>query len=108
VTTVRWCEISVDHLTPAQRRKMPRWARRAALSHEGVVYLPGLLAASEMEVFLCAGFDRTSVLFDGTHGYYPADWIAREFPRAAEAADTASRKVRELFASEGTDAGQED
>jgi hypothetical protein len=61
-----------------------------------------------MKVFLCAGFDGTPVVYDGKHAYYPADWIAREFPKAAEAADKAARKVRECFASEGTDAGQDE
>ena len=94
-----------DHLTPAQRKKIPRWARQAALSSDGVVYLPSLLAGNSTEVFLCAGFDRTPILFDGRHGYYPAEWIAREFPEAAKAAENVARRVRECFQAD--EAGRE-
>jgi hypothetical protein len=97
-TEYQWCEVSLDHLSPSKARKVPKWARRAALSSDGTVFIPAVIAGSEMIIFLCAGYDGTRALVVGEHTYYPADWIAREFPKARETAEKIQRNVLKLFA----------
>ena len=97
-TAYQWCEVSLDHLPPSKAKKVPKWARRAALAPDGTVFIPSVIAGSEMSVFLCASFDGTPVLVDGKHTYYSADWISREFPEAKATAENIRRKVQELFA----------
>ncbi len=75
---MEWFEVS------AGGRKMPKWLRRAVRDDDGTIFLPAAIAGvSEMEMLLCAGYDGTPAIVDGNHAYYPADWIAREWPIAA-------------------------
>ena len=67
-----------------RKRKAPRWARRAAVSSDGTIFIPFVVAATELEALLCAGYDNTRVLLAGDRAYYPADWMKREFPEIPE------------------------
>jgi hypothetical protein len=51
-----------------------------------------------MKVFLCASFDGTHAIMLGKHAYYPAEWIAREFPNAKDVVDNIQHLVRKHFA----------
>jgi hypothetical protein len=76
--TIEWFEVS------SGGRRIPAWMRQAARDSDGTIYLPPAIAGvSEMEMLLCAGYDGIQAILDGKHAYYPADWIAREFPIAA-------------------------
>lgn len=62
----------------------PRWARRVAVSPDRVLFVPAAIAAiSDMEAFLCAGYDGTPCVMDDDHAYYPAEWMSREWPICA-------------------------
>lgn len=98
-----WFEFSFDGLSPAQQRRLPKWARRAAW-HEGQIYLPAIVAGNEVMVFLCMGYDATPALLYRQHLFCPADWLAREFPDAAEACEKAGKKVRALIEKESDSA----
>ncbi len=66
-------------------KRVPAWARRVAVADDGRVFVPSALAGSPMTVFLCAGWDGTPAMLKGKHAYYPAEWMAREFPKTAAA-----------------------
>jgi hypothetical protein len=95
--TYRWCEAQLD-LTPALRRRVKSWMLQAALDSDGTVWVPHVVAGSEMEVFLCASYDGTPVLMSEGHAYYPADWVAREFAIAADTVRNIETHVRQHFA----------
>jgi hypothetical protein len=95
---LRWCEVPNP---PSSGKRAPKWARSAALAGDGTVFIPAVVTGrSEMEVLLCAGYDGTQAVLVGKHTYYPADWIAREWPEVKELALKIEVGVRELFADE--------
>ena len=73
----------------------PKWVRRAAIDADGIIYIPAVAVGGEMEVFLCAGYDGTRVVFDGKHGYYPSHWLKREFPKSKELIEKVERRIKE-------------
>lgn len=83
-------------------RSVPKWARRVAVASNGTVFVPGLIAGNPTTIFICASCDGTAALVAGNHAYYPADWIAREFPKAAEAVRHIETMAREFMKSEAT------
>ena len=90
--TLRWCEVG------AKGRKVPAWARRAALAADGTVFIPAAVAGSEMDAVLSAGCDGVTIIQDGGHAYVPAEWIRQEYPTAANLSLKIERTVREFFA----------
>lgn len=79
--------------------RMPKWQRSAAISDEGIVFVPAAIAGNEQEVFLCANFDATSIVNYLNHLFVPADWLAKEFPETKEICDVVSSKVKEIYVS---------
>lgn len=79
-------------------KKMPKWKRLAALSPEGVVFVPAGMTGNEEEVFMCAGYDGTPVIQYLNHIYVPADWLSAEFPKTAEVCQAISKSVRDACA----------
>lgn len=55
---------------------------------------------SEMEVFLCAGYDGTPVVESREHLYFPADWLKREFRECADLIDLIIKNVTEAVRRE--------
>lgn len=92
--TVTWLEKGPpSHL----KKRVPRWAMRSAIGADGTIYLPSLIAGNKLNVALCAGFDGIPCLVDDGHGYYPSDWMAREFPDSRALIEKAVCKIRELI-----------
>lgn len=75
-------------------KKIPKWMRSAGLSEDGVVFVPGAMAANEMEVILCAGYDCTPVVTYLKHAYFPSTWLAAEFPEAKELCQKIEANIR--------------
>lgn len=98
---MEWYEVSLDHLSRAQARKVPKWARRCVVDDSGTLFVPAVIAGAEMMVLLCAGFDGTPAILDGEHTYYPADWMAREFPETKETVNRISERISQHRANEG-------
>lgn len=73
-----WYEVS----QPTQGRRLPKWALRA-YQHEGRLFVPAALGASEQEVMLCASYDGTRVCMDAGHIYVEAEWLAQNYPKTA-------------------------
>lgn len=92
--TYEWVEVGGGS---AAAKRFPKWMRLAALSSDGVVYIPSAVVGEPMEVFWAASYDGTPALLDGDHAYYPVDWVAREFPRAAATARNLEKKVKECL-----------
>jgi hypothetical protein len=88
---VRWCCVSGEGA---------EWARSAALSADGTtVFVPAVLCnGSETTGFLCASADGVDMLSDGDHIYLPATWVAKEFPKYADAVRLIERRTKEHFA----------
>lgn len=80
-----------------ENKKIPKWKRSVGLSEEGVVFVPAAMTGNESEVFLCAGYDGTTVVQYLNHVYVPAGWLAAEFPKTAEICEIINKKVRETF-----------
>jgi len=78
-------------LPKAQRkRKIKAWMLRCFEDDDGKLYVPAVLAASPMEVMLCASFDGVGMILDGKSKdaiYAPADWMEREYPDTSSAID---------------------
>ncbi|RUO42630.1 hypothetical protein [Idiomarina aquatica] len=81
--------------------RMPKWQRSAAISDEGIVFVPAAIAGNEQEVFLCANFDGTPITNYLKHLFVPAKWLSKEFPETKEVCDIISSKVKEIHASSG-------
>lgn len=81
--TYSWVEFKFEFDT---KNRIPKWARRAAVSSDGTVFLSSAVAGDPMTVLAYAGYDGTPALFWREHAYYPADWIARTFPKSTDAA----------------------
>ncbi len=90
-TELQWCEV------PAQGKKVPAWARRAALAPDGTVFVPAVIAGSEMDAVLSAGYDGVTIVKNGDHAYVPAGWLRQEYPIAESLSFKIERHVREVF-----------
>jgi hypothetical protein len=88
----RWCEAS------AGDRKVPVWARSAALAPDGAVFVPAAITGLEMDVILSAGYDGVTIVRYRKHAYVPVDWLRREYPKVADLATKIELSVREYFA----------
>lgn len=79
-------------------KRLPKWVRSAGLSDDGIVFIPGAIGGDEMHVMLCAGYDGTPMVQYLKHAYFPAQWLAKEFPKAREICEKIESKVREICA----------
>jgi hypothetical protein len=80
--------------------KVDKWKVSAALASDGRIFMPAAAMANEMQVFLCAGYDGTPIVYYLKHAYVPTDWAKREFPKEIEIIAKIERKVLEAFAEE--------
>lgn len=88
---VQWFEIDNPS---GRKRKAPAWSRRVAVRDERL-FVPAVLGGNEMMVMLCLGYDATPCIVDDGHLYAPADWMAREFPKAREVIAKIRRRIEE-------------
>jgi len=89
---LQWCEVA------AQGRKVPIWARSAALASDGTVFIPAVVAGSESDAVLSAGYDGVAIVRYRGHAYLPTEWLRHEYPQAANLSLKIERGVREFFA----------
>lgn len=66
--------------------------QKIMIDEHGKAFLQADAFGNEREIFLCAGFDGVPFIRDAGKLYFPADWLAREFPEHAE-------RIRELVES---------
>lgn len=83
-------------------KKVPKWMRSAELSEEGIVFVPGAMAANEMEVVLCAGYDGTPIVSYLKHAYFPSTWLAAEFPKVKEFCQKIESTIRNVSGEKNT------
>jgi hypothetical protein len=63
----------------------PKWARTLGVTDDGRIFVPAAISGrSDMEVFLCAGYDGTPACYQGKHLFVPLDWLEREFPSGGD------------------------
>lgn len=87
------------YIVETGKHKLPRWQRSAWRSADGVVYLPAAITGrSQNEVFLCASYDGTSAVVSGKHLYFPAEWLAAEFPACRETCHLVIERLDQLAA----------
>lgn len=60
--------------------KSPAWKRSIAISREGIVFVPAVIAGKEKDVSLSTLFDHTPVLLCFDHVYVPVAWMVEHFP----------------------------
>jgi hypothetical protein len=83
-------------------RKIPAWARSAAITKDGTVYLPAAICGNENQAMMAATWDGgVPLLQRDEHLYLPADWMAQEYPQEAENIQHIADRVR-LLAKEQT------
>ena len=82
-----------------QNKKIPKWQRSAAISSDGVVFVPSAIAGDEQEVYLCTLFDSTPSLRYLDHIYVPTNWLTEEFPNTTEACKQTELKLRQAMKS---------
>ena len=78
-------------------KKLPMWKRSAALDDDtGEVFVPSSMV--DQVTGLCALFDGITVLMDdkGYH-YFPAEWVAMEYPDLKPVMERITSKVRTFF-----------
>ena len=87
-------EVTWYELGGPNSQKLSLHDRRCAVDDNGALYLPAKIAATESEVMLCAGFDGAKILDAGDDGlYFPAEWMAKEFPECAECVNRIRAKI---------------
>ena len=72
---------------------LEEWLRTAFVSDDGQVFLPCGAFDHELKALLCMGHDGVPLVHHEGHIYAPASWLAREYPRYAQAIDTIAAKV---------------
>ena len=75
-------------------RNKPERMRSAAISDEGHIYVPAVIAGNEKMVFLCAVFDGTPVVVCDEHLFVRSDWMLKEFPNTREVLEKIEINVR--------------
>lgn len=88
----QWIEVE----NPPGKRH-PKWFRSAGLSDVGVVFLPGAIGGDEKNTTLCAGQDGTPIVHYLKHAYFPAQWLAKKFPKSKEVCERIEARVREIY-----------
>lgn len=87
----------------AHGTKSPVWKRSIAISREGIVFVPAVIAGKEKDVSISTLFDRTPVLLCFDHVYVPVAWMVEHFPmcrvRCCEMLKAALFAIRETLVS---------
>jgi hypothetical protein len=85
---------------PEMNRKAAKWKRCAALDDDGTVFVPAVIGGNEMAAFLAASWNRTPAVLKWEHIYLPAQWVAAEYPKAAQLCARIEQRVREFLAED--------
>ena len=76
-------------------KQLPRYIRRALLSDAGEVFLSGAaFGGGEANNIMKAGFDGIEIVSMGNHAYFPATWLATEYPQHEDAILTIAECAR--------------
>ena len=67
---------------------LEKWLRIAFVDDHGQVFLPCGAFDNELKALLCISHDGVPVVRHEGHIYAPASWLAKEYPRYAQAIDT--------------------
>ena len=79
---------------------LEQWLRTALVDDHGRVFLPCGAFDNELKALLCISHDGVPIVRHEGHVYAPASWLAKEYPRHAQAIDTIADKVsREVQAT---------
>ena len=73
---------------------LPEWLRTSFLDDRGEVYLACGAFDDEMTALLCLAHDCVAMVRDGGHVYAPVTWVARQYPKYADAVRTIAGVVR--------------
>jgi hypothetical protein len=94
--TITW--VTPSHTRPGK----PKWLATAGMSSKGTVFLPARVVGNESAVFLAASWDGTveAAIYRG-HAFLPVDWLAEEYPAAADDLRVVEQRVREAFRNNG-------
>lgn len=95
---MEWIEVA----NPSGKR-VPKWIRSAALSEDDVVFVPGAISGNEMNAVLCASYDGTPLVQYLKHAYFPAQWLAKEYPKVKEVCEKIESTVRKVCAQRRED-----
>ena len=83
--------------------ELPEWLRTSFLDDCSEVYLACGAFDDEMTALLCLAHDCVPMVRDGKHVYAPITWLARQYPKHAEAVRIIADVVRK--AAEGAPVG---
>ena len=84
-------------------KKIPRWKRTLGFDKStGEVFVPAAIAGNEQNVLLCALYDGTRAAEFHKHMYFPANWVAKEFPKTAEICNAMIEAARKSIDSESS------
>jgi hypothetical protein len=78
--------------------KTPTWLRRAAITADGVVFVPARIAGTESLIAFMAACDGVARFKDGGRIFVPAEWLAEQFPNVAAAVRHIAQDVQRLAA----------
>ena len=83
---------------------LDEWLRTAFVDGDGEAFLPCGAFDDELKAMLCISHDGVPMVRHDGHIYAPASWLAKEYPRHAEAIGTIAGKIaREMRESEARD-----
>lgn len=85
-------------ITSGCEDQLEEW-QRTVIRDGDVLYIPAVIVGSEMEIFLCASYDGTSVMNHEDHLFVSIDWVLKEFSGREMVEDicaTIKRRVKEL------------
>jgi hypothetical protein len=82
----------------AKGKMIPKWARSIAVSDDEQVFIPAIMAATQLEVWLCATHDGAECLFDHGHLYVDATWVEKTYPLT----NTAIANIRRMISGIAT------
>ena len=72
---------------------LEEWMRTAFVDDHGRVFLPCGAFGNELEALLCLSHDGAVMVRHERHIYAPTSWLAKEYPRYAQAIDAIAAKV---------------
>jgi hypothetical protein len=81
----------------------PVWARTYGLSADGTILLPAVAVnATDAHAFLCGYHDGITVGRCHRRGYYPSDWLKREWPNYKAEIEQREKQIREYHSGAPT------
>ncbi len=77
--------------------KGPKWGRSAYVDGNRTVFVPAAAGGTESVILLCASFDYVDMVVEQKHLYVSSDWLAKEFPVAADFCERAKKQCLEIY-----------